>query len=171
MALSQDELKKMAGYKSVDDYVKSGMVVGLGTGSTAYYAVERVGELLKSGELTDILAIPTSIRTKEQAEELGIPLVTLDTHSKLDVAIDGADEVDPDLNLVKGGGGALLREKMVEVCADKFIVIGECRWMCVCTPPLVCYNVNAYLSSVTDWAHRRRAESFLHQIAFIYAIT
>ena len=125
MALSQDELKKMVGYKSVDDYVKSGMVVGLGTGSTAYYAVERLGQKLSSGELKDILAIPTSIRTKEQAESLGIPLVTLDTHSKLDVAIDGADEVDPDLNLVKGGGGALLREKMVEVCADKFIVIGE----------------------------------------------
>ena len=123
--LSQDELKKMVGYKSVDDYVESGMVVGLGTGSTAYFAVERLGELLKSGELKDIVAIPTSVRTKEQAEELGIPLVTLDTHSKLDVAIDGADEVDPDLNLVKGGGGALLREKMVEVCADKFIVIGE----------------------------------------------
>ena len=123
--LSQDELKKMVGYKSVDDYVKSGMVVGLGTGSTAYFAVERVGELLKSGELKDIVCIPTSVRTKEQAESLDIPLVTLDTHSKLDVAIDGADEVDPDLNLVKGGGGALLREKMVEVCADKFIVIGE----------------------------------------------
>ena len=122
--LTQDELKKMVGYKAVDDYVKSGMVVGLGTGSTAYFAVERLGQLLKSGELEDIVAIPTSVRTKEQAEELGIPLVTLDTHSKLDVAIDGADEVDPDLNLVKGGGGALLREKMVEVCADKFIVIG-----------------------------------------------
>jgi ribose 5-phosphate isomerase len=123
-ALTQEELKKMVGYKAVDDYVKNGMVVGLGTGSTAYYAVERVGEKLKSGELKDILAIPTSVRTKEQAESLGIPLVTLDTHSKLDVAIDGADEVDPDLNLVKGGGGALLREKMVEICADKFIVIG-----------------------------------------------
>lgn len=121
--LSQDELKKMVGYKSVDDYVKSGMVVGLGTGSTAYFAVERLGELLKDATLKDIVAIPTSIRTKEQAESLDIPLVTLDTHSKLDVAIDGADEVDPDLNLVKGGGGALLREKMVEVCADKFIVI------------------------------------------------
>lgn len=130
--LSQDELKKMVGYKSVDDYVKSGMVVGLGTGSTAYFAVERLGELLKSGELKDIVAIPTSIRTKEQAEELGIPLVTLDTHSKLDVAIDGADEVDPDLNLVKGGGGALLREKMVEVCADKFIVIGMLCCMLYC---------------------------------------
>jgi ribose 5-phosphate isomerase A len=129
-ALTQDELKKMVGYKSVDDYVKSGMVVGLGTGSTAYFAVERLGELLKSGELKDIVAIPTSIRTKEQAEELGIPLVTLDTHSKLDVAIDGADEVDPELNLVKGGGGALLREKMVEVCADKFIVIVDESKIC-----------------------------------------
>lgn len=85
----------------MDDYVTSNMVVGLGTGSTAYFAVERVGQKLKSGELKNILAIPTSIRTKEQAEALGIPLVTLDTHSVLDVAIDGADEVDPDLNLVK----------------------------------------------------------------------
>eukprot|EP00549_Striatella_unipunctata_P025296 CAMPEP_0118678548 /NCGR_PEP_ID=MMETSP0800-20121206/3283_1 /TAXON_ID=210618 ORGANISM="Striatella unipunctata, Strain CCMP2910" /NCGR_SAMPLE_ID=MMETSP0800 /ASSEMBLY_ACC=CAM_ASM_000638 /LENGTH=247 /DNA_ID=CAMNT_0006574423 /DNA_START=169 /DNA_END=912 /DNA_ORIENTATION=- len=129
-ALTQDELKKMVGYKAVDDYVKSGMVVGLGTGSTAYFAVERVGQLLKDGTLTDIVAIPTSIRTKEQAESLEIPLVTLDTHSKLDVAIDGADEVDPALNLVKGGGGALLREKMVEVCADKFIVIVDESKLC-----------------------------------------
>lgn len=121
--MSQDELKKLVGYKAVDDYVKSGMVVGLGTGSTAYFAVERVGQKLKSGELKDILAIPTSIRTKEQAESLGIPLVTLDTHSKLDVAIDGADDVDDDLNLVKGGGGALFREKIVEVAANQFIVI------------------------------------------------
>jgi len=121
--LSQDELKKMVGYKAVDDYVESGMVVGLGTGSTAAFAVERLGEKLKSGELKDIVAIPTSIRTKEQSEELGIPLVSLDTHSVLDVAIDGADEVDPALNLVKGRGGALLREKMVEVMAKKFIVI------------------------------------------------
>ncbi|GKY94903.1 hypothetical protein MPSEU_000455200 [Mayamaea pseudoterrestris] len=121
--MSQDELKKLVGYKAVDDYVKSGMVIGLGTGSTAYFAVERVGEKLKSGELTDILAIPTSVRTKEQAETLGIPLVTLDTHSKLDVAIDGADDVDDELNLTKGGGGALFREKIVENCATKFIVI------------------------------------------------
>lgn len=129
-ALTQDELKKMVGYKAVDDYVKSGMVVGLGTGSTAAFAVERVGELLKSGELTDILAVPTSVRTKEQAEELGIPLVTLDTHSELDVAIDGADEVDPNLQLVKGGGGALLREKLVEICAEKFIVIVDESKLC-----------------------------------------
>ena len=123
--VSQDELKKLTGYKAVDDYVTSGMVVGLGTGSTAYYAVERLGQKLKSGELKDIVAIPTSIRTMEQAESLNIPLVTLDTHSKLDVAIDGADNVDPGFNLVKGGGGALLREKMVELAADKFVVIGK----------------------------------------------
>jgi ribose 5-phosphate isomerase A len=124
-AMSQDELKKLVGYKAVDDYVTSGMVVGLGTGSTAYFAVERVGMKLKSGELTDVICIPTSVRTKEQAESLGIPLVTLDTHSKLDVAIDGADHVDPSLCMTKGGGGALLREKMVEIMADKFICIGK----------------------------------------------
>ena len=131
---SQDELKKQVGYKAVDDYVKSGMVVGLGTGSTAAFAVERVGMLLKSGELKDIVAVPTSERTREQAEELGIPLTTLGTpesrFSDLDVAIDGADEVDPALNLVKGGGGALLREKMVEVCAKKFIVIVDESKLC-----------------------------------------
>ena len=150
-AVSQDELKKQVGYKAIDDYVKSGMVVGLGTGSTAAFAVERLGQLLASGELKDIVAVPTSVRTKEQAEGLGIPLVTLDTHSELDVAIDGADEVDPGLNLVKGGGGALLREKMVEVraprarpppaapcmpprtpqvCAKKFIVIVDESKLC-----------------------------------------
>lgn len=122
--LTQDELKKMVGYKAVDDYVKSGMIVGLGTGSTAAFAVERVGELIKSGELNDVICIPTSVRTKEQAEGLGIPLCTLnDIKGKLDVAIDGADDVDPGLCLVKGGGGALLREKMVEAVADKFICI------------------------------------------------
>eukprot|EP01041_Mallomonas_annulata_P005819 gene5819-11739_t len=128
--LSQDELKKLVGYKAVDDYVRSGMVVGLGTGSTAYFAVERVGQKLKSGELKDIICIPTSERTKEQALSLGIPLVTLNEKSKLDVAIDGADEVDPGLALVKGGGGALLREKMVEVMSDKFICIVDESKLC-----------------------------------------
>lgn len=127
---TQDELKKLVGYKAVDDYVRSGTVIGLGTGSTAAFAVERVGQKLKSGELKDIIAIPTSIRTKEQAESLGIPLATLDTHSDLDVAIDGADEVDPELNLVKGGGGALFREKIVEMCAKKFIVIVDETKIC-----------------------------------------
>lgn len=99
------------------------MVVGLGTGSTAYYAVERVGQKLKSGELKNIICIPTSERTKEQALSLGIPLVTLNEQSSLDVAIDGADDVDTNLFLVKGGGGALLREKLVEISSKKFICI------------------------------------------------
>merc|ERR1719331_2213255 len=132
--LTQDELKKMVGYKAVDDFVTSGMVVGLGTGSTAYFAVERVGQLLKDGTLKDIVCIPTSIRTKEQAEELCIPLTTLGTpesrFSKIDVAIDGADAVDPQLNLIKGGGGALFREKIVEECAEKFIVIVDDSKLC-----------------------------------------
>ena len=127
---SQDELKQMTGYKSVDDHVESGMVVGLGTGSTAYFAVERLGQKLKSGELKDIIAIPTSERTREQAESLGIPLCTLNEKSVLDVAIDGADEVDPNLALVKGGGGALPREKMVEVMAKKFVVIVDDSKLC-----------------------------------------
>lgn len=82
-------LKKKVGYRSVDDYVQSKMVIGLGTGSTAYYAVERIGQKLKSGELTDIIAIPTSEATKKQALGLGIPLSTLNEHSRLDVTIDG----------------------------------------------------------------------------------
>jgi len=98
-------LSQQVGYKAVDDHVKSGMVIGLGTGSTAYFAVERVGQKLKSGELKNIICIPTSERTKEQALSLGIPLVTLNEKSKLDVAIDGADDVDRGLNLIKGGGG------------------------------------------------------------------
>ena len=125
-----DTRKKLVGYKSVDDHVESGMVVGLGTGSTAYFAVERLGQKLESGELKDIIAIPTSERTREQAESLNIPLCTLNEKSVLDVAIDGADEVDPDLALVKGGGGALLREKMVEVMAKKFVVIVDESKLC-----------------------------------------
>lgn len=121
--LSQEELKKMVGYKSVDDYVKSNMIVGLGTGSTACYAVERLGQKLKSGELTNVICIPTSEKTKEQAQELNIPLITLNENSEIDIAIDGADEVDLNLSVVKGGGGALLREKMVAISAKKFIII------------------------------------------------
>lgn len=121
-ALSQDELKQQAAWKAVD-YVKSGMVVGLGTGSTAAFAVDRIGQLMKEGTLKDIVGVPTSIRTYEQAKSLGIPLATLDEQPKIDVAIDGADEVDPNLDVVKGRGGALLREKMVEMASAKFVCI------------------------------------------------
>ncbi|CAN6926840.1 unnamed protein product [Brassica oleracea] len=124
VALSQDDLKKLAAEKAVEA-IKPGMVLGLGTGSTAAFAVDQIGKLLSSGELHDIVGIPTSKRTEEQARSLGIPLVALDTHPRIDLAIDGADEVDPNLDLVKGRGGALLREKMVEAVAERFIVVAD----------------------------------------------
>ncbi|OMO56187.1 Ribose 5-phosphate isomerase, type A [Corchorus olitorius] len=120
--LSQDDLKKIAAYKAVE-FVESGMVLGLGTGSTSKHAVDRIGELLRQGKLNNIVGIPTSIETRERAISLGIPLSDLDNHPTLDLAIDGADEVDPYLNLIKGRGGSLLREKMVEGACKKFVVI------------------------------------------------
>lgn len=99
------------------------MVLGLGTGSTAAFVVAKLGELLSSGQLTNIVGVPTSKRTEEQALSLNIPLSTLDGYPHIDLAIDGADEVDPNLDLVKGRGGALLREKMVEAASDKFVVV------------------------------------------------
>ncbi|XP_077253748.1 ribose-5-phosphate isomerase 2 [Tasmannia lanceolata] len=120
--LTQDDLKRISAYKAVE-FVESGMVLGLGTGSTAYYAIERIGELLQQGKLRNIIAIPTSKKTEKQAISLGIPLSDLDHHPVLDLAIDGADEVDQFLNLIKGRGGSLLREKMVEGACRKFIVI------------------------------------------------
>jgi len=123
--------KQLAGYKAVDEHVSSGMLVGLGTGSTAFFAVERIGQKLASGELKDIVGIPTSEKTKAQAESLKIPLCTLDDiERQLDVAIDGADSVALDLSLVKGGGGACHREKMTELCAKKFIVIVDDSKLC-----------------------------------------
>ncbi|RYQ81004.1 hypothetical protein Ahy_Scaffold1g107029 isoform B [Arachis hypogaea] len=112
LILTQDDLKKIAAYKAVE-YIESGMVLGLGTGSTAKHAVDRIGKLLRQGKL----------KTHEQALSLGIPLSDLDSHPVVDLAIDGADEVDPYLNLVKGRGGSLLREKMVEGACKKFVVI------------------------------------------------
>lgn len=122
VVLTQDELKRIAAYKAVE-MVESGMVIGLGTGSTAKHAVARIGELLQQGKLENIIGVPTSTITHEQALSVGIPLSDLDSHPVLDLAIDGADEVDPDLNLVKGRGGSLLREKMVEGTCKKFVVI------------------------------------------------
>jgi ribose 5-phosphate isomerase A len=104
-------------------YVRSGMVLGLGTGSTAQYFVELLGTALQSGQFTDICGVPTSQATAHQAESLGIPLVSLSTHPSLDLAVDGADEVDSNCNLIKGLGKALLREKMVELHAKQFVVI------------------------------------------------
>jgi len=105
-------------------HVKDGMVVGLGTGSTVRYAVLALGERLKSGELKDVVGVPTSKATARLAEEAGIPLVELGPEG-VDLAIDGADEVAPDLSLIKGGGGALLGEKIVEEAAARFVVVAD----------------------------------------------
>jgi ribose 5-phosphate isomerase A len=118
----QDELKQKAAHRAVE-FIESGMIVGLGTGSTTEFAVRRIGERLKSGDLKDIVGIPTSIRTQKLAGELNIPLCGLDDQPDIDVTIDGADEVDPDLNLIKGGGGALLREKVVAQASRQNIII------------------------------------------------
>ena len=123
----QDELKQKAAHRAVEA-IESGMIVGLGTGSTTSFAVTRIAERIKSGDLKNIVGIPTSIRTEKLARGLNIPLATLDDEPKIDVTIDGADEVDPDLNLIKGGGGALLREKVVaQVSRTNIIIVDESK--------------------------------------------
>ncbi len=122
--MSIEDLKRQAAEKAVEQ-VRSGMVLGLGTGSSAKYATIKIGELWQAGELTDIVGIPTSKGTVALAKQYGIPLVTLDEYPAVDLAIDGADEIDPDLNLIKGLGGALLREKMIESVTARFIVVAD----------------------------------------------
>lgn len=117
-----EQLKKLAGERAVLQ-VKSGMRLGLGTGSTTQYAVMAIGELWKAGALKDIVGVPTSVRTEELAKRYAIPLVSIDALDTLDLAIDGADEVDPAGNLIKGGGGALLREKVVEMKARRLVIV------------------------------------------------
>ncbi len=104
-------------------YVQSGMVLGLGTGSTNAYFIDLLGENIRRGSLKDIRAVPTSDATAARARELGIRLTTLADHPILDLAVDGADEVDPQLDLIKGLGRALLREKVVEIHAQRFVII------------------------------------------------
>jgi ribose 5-phosphate isomerase A len=116
----QDELKKLVGEEAAA-YVKDGMKIGLGSGSTMYYTVKALGERVKEG--LQIAGIPTSNITAEWAEEFGIPLTDFSEVTQLDLAIDGADEVDSDLHLIKGGGGALLREKIVADAAEKLLII------------------------------------------------
>ncbi|WP_251552060.1 ribose-5-phosphate isomerase RpiA [Neobacillus muris] len=118
--------KKQVGEKAAD-FVKDGMVVGLGTGSTVYYTLLKLGTFVQQG--LSIRGIPSSIQTEKLALELGIPLVSFDEIEQIDVAIDGADEVSSDLNLIKGGGGALLREKIIAKAAKTFIVAADSKKM------------------------------------------
>src|ERR1700680_764520 len=115
--------KQMVGEEAVK-YIENGMVIGIGTGTTAAYMIQALALRLREG-LTIVGAVPTSDATARLAGGLGIPLTDLDTHPQLDLAIDGADEIDGQLRLIKGGGGALLREKIVATASRRFIVIAD----------------------------------------------
>lgn len=122
MNQSAIHLKHRAAARAVE-YVDNGMVVGLGDGSTALLAVRHLAELLRTGQLQDILAVACSIHIETEARRAGIPLTTLEDHSILDLTIDGADEVDPNLDLIKGAGGALFREKIVAQASRREIIV------------------------------------------------
>lgn len=117
------KLMKQEVGKAAAQLVKSNSIVGLGTGSTTAYTIQFLGDRLKSGELKDIVGIPTSFQAEVLAKQFGIPLTTLDAVDHIDIAIDGADEVDPQKNLIKGGGAAHTREKIVDYLANQFIVV------------------------------------------------
>jgi len=118
--LEKEELKRLAGEKAVEQ-IEDGMIVGLGTGSTVDYVLKKIGEMVDKG--LNIKGIPTSVHTQRLAKELHIPLTTLEENPLIDLTIDGADEVDSNLNLIKGGGGALAREKIVAYNSKKEIIV------------------------------------------------
>ncbi|UCF91456.1 MAG: ribose-5-phosphate isomerase RpiA [Desulfobacterales bacterium] len=163
----QDQLKRKAAHRAVD-FVLSGMVLGLGTGSTATFAVQRIGERIQNGDLKEIVGIPSSDRTAKLAQSLGIALSGFDDHPAIDLTIDGADEVDPDLNLIKGGGGALLREKVLAQASRRNIIIVDegklsprlgTRWaLPVEVIPFACKSEENFLTSLGASVTRRTNE-------------
>jgi ribose 5-phosphate isomerase A len=125
--MNVEDQKRAAAVRALD-FLRSGMRLGLGTGSTAHHFVDLLGERVKAG--LNVVAVPTSEATRAQAERLGIALTTLDETPELDLTVDGADEIAPDLTLIKGGGGALLREKIVASASMTMVVIAdESKWV------------------------------------------
>lgn len=122
MKEQQELLKKLAGEKAAE-YIQDGMVIGLGSGSTVYWMMKKLGEMIADG--MDVKGIPSSIRTEGWAREFGIPLTDFSEVRVLDLAIDGANEIDRNFNLSKGGGGSLVREKIVNANSKKLIIIAD----------------------------------------------
>lgn len=120
----QKEAKIRAAEKVVE-HIESGMTIGIGSGSTAAEGIRIIGERIKTGELTDIRAVPTSYQAIQEAVKAQIPMTTLDEHPVLDFGFDGADQLDDELNAIKGGGGALLREKIVASCCKEYVLIAD----------------------------------------------
>jgi ribose 5-phosphate isomerase A len=150
-----DDLR--AGYKRAAaewaaDLVESGTVVGLGTGSTAIFAIRRIGQRLAEGSLTDIVGIPTSVQEGRAALGAGIPLSDLQHHPVIDLTIDGADEVDPHFDLIKGGGGALLREKIVAQASRREIIVVDAAKRSPCLGTLHVLPIE-----VIEWGWRPEA--------------
>ncbi|GGB45818.1 ribose-5-phosphate isomerase A [Lentibacillus populi] len=117
-----DTYKKISGERAAE-FIEDGMIIGLGSGSTVYWMMKRLGDLVAKG--FKIQGVPSSNRTERWAEEFGIPLTDFGSVQSIDLAIDGADEIDNRLNLIKGGGGSLVREKIVDALADKLIIIAD----------------------------------------------
>lgn len=122
MLSKMENNKKLAGEASLE-FIKDGMTIGLGSGSTVNWMLKKLGERVREG--LDIKGIPTSLKTERMAKEFGIPLIDFSSVYKIDLAIDGADEIDPHFNLIKGGGGSLVREKLIDIEATEFIVIAD----------------------------------------------
>ena len=124
MTADAEELKRQAA-EAAFVHVQSGMVLGLGTGSTVAHLLDLLGEALSSGKLTDVVGVPTSVQTEVHAREVGIRLIELSERPSVDLTIDGADEISPELDLIKGAGGALLREKMVAQASARVVIIAD----------------------------------------------
>jgi ribose 5-phosphate isomerase A len=121
--IDKRDQEKQAAARAAVELVENGQIVGLGSGSTAALATRFLAERVRAG--LKIVGIPTSQKTAQLAEQLGIPLATLEEHSRIDIDLDGADEIDPQLNLIKGGGGAFLREKIIASISRRFLVIAD----------------------------------------------
>ena len=123
-ASTAEQLKRQAAASALE-YVQSGMILGLGTGSTVVHFLDLLGDRIRTGELKNVVGVPTSNRTTSEAGQAGIDLIELGDSSRIDLTVDGADEISPDLDLIKGMGGALLREKMVAQSSDRVLIIAD----------------------------------------------